>query len=127
MQRDKGTEAKGRRLPCPATPICSPARTGDAGQSHRPRRWLGHGNRTCETKTAVVVHVTREVRVPAGGRHVGRHVVPSAAPKPNISSIIRKVDPLSDVAALVERAVVRCAARERSYVGDVVLAWVVNR
>jgi hypothetical protein len=43
VQRDKGTKAKGQRLPCPATPICSPARTGDAGQSHHPRRWLRHG------------------------------------------------------------------------------------
>ena len=40
-------------LPCPVKPEYSPARTGDADRPHHPRRWFGHGNRTCETKTSL--------------------------------------------------------------------------
>jgi len=69
-QRDKGIKAKGRRLPCPATPPHLPASTGNSRQSHHPRRWFGHGNRTCETKTDADALVRRVGPASGNGRQV---------------------------------------------------------
>ncbi len=100
---NQGKRPKGTRLPCPPTSPRTPTRTGNSRQSHHPRRWFGHGNRTCETKTEVVALVRRGGRAREGGRQEERDAAPVAAPQPTRrAGSAREVVPLKDVSAHVK-------------------------